>query len=189
MKKILAIGLIFLIVFLIYNFNKDKEIYYFNIMDKENNYPNLIKKEIPKLEKYINYQKTDLRVTDLIRDINDNIVINNKNIQNILIKADLITLSIGNNEIEYKIKNTKVTDLYNYVDEVASDIEELLKLIRIYSKEKIYLIGINIDNEYYKELIDYLNIKLEDICDSYNVEFIKNDVNIVKKVLKTYCKC
>lgn len=189
MKKILFIFLIVLLVFLIYNFNKDKKIYYFNIMDKKNSYPSLIKKEILKLEKYVNYQKKDLRVTDLIRDINDNIEINGKNIQNILIKADIITLSIGNNEIEYKIKTSKITDLYNYVDEVISDIEELLKLIRIYSKEKIYLIGININNEYYKELIDYLNIRLADICNSYKVEFIKNDVNIVKKVLKNYCKC
>ncbi len=189
MKKILVLTLIILITFIIYNSNKDKKTYYFNIMDKNSGYVNSIKKELPKLEEFVNYQKKDLRITDLIRDIEDNIEIENKNIQNILVKADLITLSIGNNEIEYKISNTKVVDLYNYVDEVVNDLEKLIKLIRIYSKEKIYLIGINVDNEYYKELIDYLNIRLEDICKTYNIEYIENGVNISKKILKSYCNC
>ena len=159
-------------------------------------YDILIKKDLEKLETYISYEKDDLRITDLIRDIKDNIKINNKNIQNILVKADLITLSIGNNEIEYEIKKTRISDLYDYIDEVLKDLEELIKLIRIYSKEKIYLIGFYIDNEYYSELINYLNVRLEDICNTYKITFIKRNslldkqtnVNISKKIIKSYCK-
>ena len=155
-------------------------------------YDKLIKKNMANLS--INYKINDMRITDLIRDIKDNKKINNKRIQNILVKANLLTLYIGNNEILYKIKNTKVIDLYNYIDEVLKDLEELIKLLRFYSKEEIYLIGFYIDNEYYSELLNYLNVRIEDICNTYNINYIKQNslfnaetnVNIYKKIKKSY---
>lgn len=196
MKRVISIIVIIMLVFIIHILNRDKKTYYFNVMDNNYSYSKYIENNISNLEEYISYVDNDLRITDLIRNINDNIKINNKHIQNILVKADLITISMGNNEIEYKIKSTRISDLYSYIDEVIADLEKLIKLIRIYSKEKIYLIGFYIDNEYYVELLKYLDVKLEDICKKYNITYIprksvmdnETNVNISKKIVKSYCK-
>ena len=196
MKKIiLVLTIICLITIFIYKKNIDNKIYYFNIMDNKYNfktYNNLLKKDIKKIEKYVNYINYDYRVTDLIKDIEDNIYIKNKTIQNILIKADIITLSIGNNELNYKIKTNNIINFYDYIDDLVNDIEKLFKLIRIYSKEKIFLLGFYDELEIYQEQIDYLNIKLEDLCNRYGINFInldnefsyKENVNIYKKIKK-----
>ena len=196
MKRVISIIVIIMLVFIIHILNRDKKTYYFNVMDNNYSYSKYIENNVSNLEEYISYVDNDLRITDLIRNINDNIKINNKHIQNILVKADLITISMGNNEIEYKIKSTRISDLYSYIDEVIADLEKLIKLIRIYSKEKIYLIGFYIDNEYYVELLKYLDVKLEDICKKYNITYIprksvmdnETNVNISKKIVKSYCK-
>ena len=107
-KVVLALFLIVVLIFLIYTFNIKNDIFYFNVMDKKYEYDTynvLLNENLDNVQKYISYEQDDYRVTDLIRDINDNIIVNNRKIQNILIKADIITLMIGNNELNYKIKN------------------------------------------------------------------------------------
>ena len=104
MKKIIFTLLIFLMIFLIYYFNINKNIYYVSIGDflsyGKNSYSDNINKNYKsKIDKYINISKIDdYRVTNLINDINDNkeIIVNKekKNLQNVLIKANYITLSI-----------------------------------------------------------------------------------------------
>ena len=198
MKKIIFILiLICLIVFLIYKKNIDNKIYYFNIMDNKYNfetYDKLLNKSIKNIEKYVNYCESDLRIIDLINNINDNITINKKNIQNILIKSDLITISIGNNELNYKLNNNDITYIYDYIDELVKDIKKLIQLIRKYSKERIYFIGYYIDNENYFEVINYLNERIKDICIKNNIVFISvnnnfdkiENVNIYTEIIKKY---
>lgn len=183
MKRIILMIIIFLIVFLIYYFNADKKTYYVSIGDYlsygidnseklGNGYSDIIKSNYKNnLKNYVNYSSTDdYRVMDLINDINYNkeIKYNNKEykIQNLLIKANIITLSIGMNDLIYK-KNLD----YDYVDSLLGDIDELLKLIRKYNKDDIYLLGFYdaINNV---ELIDYTNNKLKKICEKNKVKFI-----------------
>lgn len=80
--------------------------------------------------KYI-YRYYDTRIEDIIEDIDNNITINNKNIQNILVKANNIYLDL--NEL-YLSKN------------FIYDIESLIIKIRSFSKEKIIIILRNNDN-------------------------------------------
>lgn len=180
-KIIIFLILMFLMLFLIYVFNQDKEIYYVNIdTTKNNNYQKTIKKyyqDQKKLEKYINeFSKQDYRTTDLIRDIKDNKKINNQTIQNALIKSDLLILNVGINDINYKIGNTNKEELYQFTDQVLLDIEELFKLIRIYSKEKVYFIGFkNTNGISYNEYYLYTNKRLKSICNQYKITFI--DIN------------
>ncbi len=193
MKKFVTLIIVIILIFIIYKFNQSNKIYYFSIQDNSYEYSNLVKKKILKLEKYTNYEKDDLGIVDLIRGIKNNIKVKNKNIQNILVKANIITIDIGNNELDYIIKKDNIDKLYYYIDKTLIRIEKLLNLMRIYSKEKIYLIGFYTDSEYYSELIKYLNIKVEDICKKYNVIFINrkssdDSVNISKKIAKSYCK-
>ena len=186
-KTILFLIIMTLLVFLIYLTNKDNEIYYVNIdSTNSNNYNEIIKNNYEKnkkLEKYLNvFSKEDYRTTDLIRDIKDNKKINKVTIQNALIKADVLTLNIGINDINYKIGNTNKEELYNYTDQILDDINELLELIRSYSKEKIYFIGLkNTKGISYNDYFEYTNKRLKSKCDEYNILFIdidtKEDIN------------
>ena len=196
-KVVLALFLIVDLIFLIYTFNIKNDIFYFNVMDKKYDYDTynvLLNKNLDNVQKYISYEQDDYRVTDLIRDINDNIIVNNRKIQNILIKADIITLMIGNNELNYKIKNIDMTELFEYSNSLLEDLDDLFKLVRKYSKEKIFFIGFYNSNEYYEELYRYLNLRIKDMCDSYNIVYIdrlmdfssEENVNIYKKIIKKY---
>ncbi len=194
MKKIILTILVFLIIFLIYSFNISEETYYLSLGDYlsyginnldrvDNSYSENIKKHYEKnLKNYVNYSSIDdYRVMDLMNDINDNkeIIYDNEdyNLQNLLIKANLITISIGMNDLIYK-KNID----YNYVDELLNDIEELLILIRKYNKDKIYFLGFyNIINN--NELIEYANKKIESICDRNKINYV--DISgLAKYVIK-----
>ena len=196
-KVVLALFLIVVLIFLIYTFNIKNDIFYFNVMDKKYEYDTynvLLNENLDNVQKYISYEQDDYRVTDLIRDINDNIIVNNRKIQNILIKADIITLMIGNNELNYKIKNIDMTELFEYSNSLLEDLDDLFKLVRKYSKEKIFFIGFYNSNEYYEELYRYLNLRIKDMCDSYNIVYIdrlmdfssEENVNIYKKIIKKY---
>lgn len=196
-KVVLTLFLIVVLIFLIYTFNIKNDIFYFNVMDKKYDYDTynvLLNENLDNVQKYISYEQDDYRLTDLIRDINDNIIVNNRKIQNILIKADIITLMIGNNELNYKIKNIDMTELFEYSNSLLEDLDDLFKLVRKYSKEKIFFIGFYNSNEYYEELYRYLNLRIKDMCDSYNIVYIdrlmdfssEENVNIYKKIIKKY---
>jgi len=199
LRTLLVLILIILMVFIIYIFTKDNQIYYVNFIDTEisdKTYNEYLKEEInnnKKLEYYQSYYKNDYRITDLIRDIKDNIKIEEKNIQNLLIKADVLTIMIGNNELKYKISNTNMNDLFDYSDSLLKDCDELLEILRKYCKEKIFVIGLSNDSgSEYDKLYNYINIRLEDLCKKYNIEFIgdseqfngSKNVKIYKKIEK-----
>ena len=182
MKKILLLIFVFFTVFVIYYFNADKKTYYLSIgdylsygidnFDNINGYSENIKNNYKNnLKNYVNYSTyDDYRVMDLINNINYNkeLKYNNKEykLQNLLIKANLITLSIGMNDLIYK-KNID----YDYVDSLLDDIDKLFILIRKYNKDQIYFLSfydvINNPN-----LIIYANKKLESLCIKNNIKYV-----------------
>lgn len=196
MKKILFIGTLLLGIFLIYLSTLDKKVFYLSLgdelsvgynefNDRDYGYSDYVKEYLEKnnvLEVYINsYFKENLRTTDLIRMIDDNekVLIDGKNrsIKNALIKADLVTLSIGNNDIMSKLslyKNYNQREIYEYLDSYLLDLESLIKLIKEYCKEDIIFIGYyNILNDsaadkYFK----YLNDKAKNIINKYDIKYI-----------------
>lgn len=191
MKKLLILGIIVLSIFIIYKTMIDKKIYYASLGDEislgmtntgyyKKGYPLYIKEYLErknKLETFIDeYEKQGYRITDLINDINNNKELEetNKTIQNILIKADLITISIGTNDIMSKLNTKDYKKLYNNIEEIINDLDTLLKLIREYCKENIVLIGINIKTEDKKkaELIKYMNEKFKEVADKYKIKYI-----------------
>lgn len=203
MKKILILGIVILSIFIIYLTTQDKKVYYLSLGDQialgmtpegyyEKSYTEYIKEYLEKknkLEIYINdYQTQGYRITDIINDINNNKEIeeSNKTIKNTLIKADLITISIGNNDIISKINEEKnltkidYKNIYKNMNTIIKDLDNLLKLVREYSKEDIILTGIYIytNNEKIKELIDYTNEKFKEISNKYNIIYIDMYENI-----------
>ena len=117
-KKIFIIAVLLLAVFLIYLTTMDKKVYFLALGDSlalgnsKENYPNHIRDFLDEnnlLEEFrYEFIEDDLRITDLVRNIEDNkkVIVDGKNktLKNSLIKADLVTISIGNEELFYKMK-------------------------------------------------------------------------------------
>ena len=97
------------------------------------------------------FTKSDYRITDLINDINSVETIeteNNLTITHLLKTADIITISIGSDELFYKLKqyNDKIKignkqKIIDYIDQMFKDMDNLLKVIRKYTKKPIILVG------------------------------------------------
>jgi len=136
------------------------------------------------LEKYVfQYSKPDLRITDLINDINFNKKYGNYTLKNSLIKADLVTLKIDASDVYNRILIGDYNSVYDYIDGLCKDFDELLKLVRQYCKEDIIFIGyfnpfISMNNSEIDDLIYYLNKRYKEVCDEYKVIF--NDISSAK---------
>lgn len=182
MKKILFVVIIVLLVFLVYKVFLDNQIYYLNLDTISNDdYSKYYKETLEKnnqLEYYNNdYKVEDYRITDLIRLIKDNteIVVNGKRqtIDHALIKADIITVWVGMNELSYKINTEDIQELYRYSDTILMDLEELFLLLRKFSKEKIIFMNFyNPGDSKYDEVISYLNSKMNAIAIEYEIDVL-----------------
>lgn len=186
MKKIIVIILTISLVLMIYMINKDNNVYYLSLGDSyalgmtpyggyDYGYSDYIRdylKDNGKLEKYISgFAKSGYRTIDLIRDIEDNkeIYVENEKIslKQALIKADLVTLSIGTNDI-LSMTSLKLDDMC--INEAMDDMEILLKKIREYCKEKVIAIGyFNIEKN---DISLFANKKYKELCDKYNIIYI-----------------
>ena len=93
---------------------------------------------------------------------------NSLNIKKSLQVADIITISVGLNDIiyEYNIINNDNISEYEenkIVDYVYNNFLELLNNIRLYTKRKIYIIGYPENSNKYNSLIRKLNNKYKEI--------------------------
>lgn len=196
-KTLLITGIIIIFVILIYLSTIDTKVYYLNLSDsyssEEPNYSSYFNdylKENKKLEKYISeFNINDYRITDLTRMIEDNkkIKINDseQTIKNALIKADLLTFSIGMNDINYKIGNASINELYDYSDEILKDAEILFIILREYCKEDIIMLNYyNIYDSEYDEIFNYINSKLDEIASEYNIKVIDLNNIVSNKSIK-----
>lgn len=187
MKKLIIIFLIFFSIFYIYLLTCDEKIYYLSISNNynSNDFSNIIAKKLKSnnlLEIHVNeFSNNNNRITDYIDMIDDNkyIIKNNKKIhfKNALIKADIITLSLGTKDFI-----TNYGDSTEKVLTIRNNIETLIKKIREYSKEDIYFISIYseyVDSKY----IDKLNNDIKSICSDNKIKFINinNNYNYITK--------
>ena len=191
MKKILGIIVVCLSVLLIYLGFKDNKIYYLSMGDGlslgvtpyggvDYGYSDYVKdflEEQELLETFVNYSKNNCRTTDLINDINNNVSVNDKTLQNVLIKADLITLSIGNSELLTNLELNNdfgINDLSNRFDNYIKDLDALLTLLRKYSKERIVLLGFYdpTNSPTLKPVFTNLNTQIKNLCSKYDIIYI-----------------
>ena len=105
MKKILTIIIVLLSVFLIYLGFKDKDIYYFSMGDslangvnsynaKDYGYADYIKEGL-NIKKYVSHTSNNKRSIDFVKDIEDNIKINDKTIEMEIADGVVIEVSKG----------------------------------------------------------------------------------------------
>ena len=175
MRKILLVIFMLFLVFIIYFLNRDTDIYVLSIGDyvvlNNSNFDSDIKNFFgKKLEKNVLYGNDgDYRVIDLINDINDNKKFisggSEYTLNNSLIKADIIFISIGINDFNYN-----KSDNFDYVDEVLSDLDKLLSLVRKYCKERIVIFYYNLNND---KLTNYVNGRLDRLATKYDIDIME----------------
>ncbi|MDD3392288.1 MAG: GDSL-type esterase/lipase family protein [Bacilli bacterium] len=197
-KTLLVATIIMLFVFLIYLTTLDKKIYYVSIGDDlalgttpygntDYGYSDYVKDYLKSkniLETYVTeFSNANYRVTDFIKDIEANVKVevNDKKqtIKNALIKADLITLSVGYNDLLYKVAINdidKIT-LFEYVDGVMDDIDTFLSYVKEYCKEDVLVIGYYVpviykENTLINDYFTYANQKLTTLSNKYGMTFI-----------------
>lgn len=199
MKIFLVLIFFSLLIFVLYMQSSKKDINYTILGDKDifsnniksKNFSDLIFDELKDINDFGFYSKDfiskDIRIIDLINDINNNKKIDNITIQNILSRTNILILGIGNNEINYKISKIDSSEnndyiIYSYLDEILLDLENLINLIREYDKENIIFLGYYNDtgdknnNKYYK----YINNGAENIMKKNDIHFISM-FNILNK--------
>lgn len=184
MKKILLLIIITIVVFIIYSNYKDDKIFYLSLGDSyalgmtphgnyDYGYSDYVKDFLSnRLESYVTgFSASGYRSIDLYRDIIDNkeILHNNKNIsiKQALIKADLVTLSLGINDI---ISVASFNMDKTYINSAMSDIEKLLKELRNNCKETIIIVGLFTPNK--NEIYEFANKKYKELCNKYNIVYI-----------------
>lgn len=201
LKTALVLGLTLFIVFVIYLSHIDKKVYYVALGDYQAlgltnegeityGYTDYIKdvlKEKNKLETYIiSYAQDNARTTDLINDIEQNKKTQIKNkqqtIKNTLIKADLVTLSIGMNDLFYKIgvnanlQSLNYSEVYYHIDEMMEDMDKLFELLREYCKEDIIITNfynpIDSQNKQLNEVLNYANKRLNELARIYDIAIV-----------------
>ena len=206
MKKIIIPILIIFLVFIIYKFNENNLIDYMVIGDsislginsygnKTYGYNDYLKSYLENnnmLHQYNNYfSKDGYTIEELNNDIetNKNIIYNDKtyNIKKELREADLLTISIGMDEIVKIInKDDNFNNIKKDIDKIVNSMDNLLKKIKELSKSKIILIGYyNLDNNYNQntdKIFAYIKDEYLKLAKKYNIEY----VDIYELIKKDY---
>lgn len=186
-KKLLLLLFISAIVtMLIYALNRNEKIYYLSLGDgvaegmtafhvEGYSYSDYIKDELQSrkcLDKFIKgFNEKDQRVKDLSLYIEKNteITVGKETIpiQQAINKADIITLSIGSDELYTKEKITE-KDIQNF----ASNLEILYKKIKKYAQNKVIVLGLYYVMDVSTMVTDKINLEIEELCKRYGFTYI-----------------
>lgn len=195
-------GIILITIFFI---TRDKQIYYLSLGDSlaagqtpnntiEESYGDYVAeylKDKEVLEFYTKkFSKSGYRSIDLLNDLNNNkkIKVEGKEItiKHALIKADIVTVSIGSNDLFYKLNvgnefdMNEFDDIYIYVDEAISDVDKLLYELRKSCKEQIMVFGFynpftNFSSSLantVEPVIVYANEKMKNLVKKYDMTYV-----------------
>ena len=122
------------------------------------------------LEEYITEFSSINETTEtLLLKIQNNYTLESTNlqIQQAIAKANILTLSLGIDELSSK-SIIKTKDMEGYI----KNMEKIIKLLRIYNDKSIFLISLYPTNKLKKDKISDINNKLKEICHENNIIFI-----------------
>lgn len=177
MKKIIILLFLFLlsvICYLTYNLTEKKEIYILAIGDETANIIELSNKDNTTYNNdYINENYRILDILDTLK-YNKEIIKNDElvSIHRLLKKANKVIISIGMNDIYYKL-NDNTQDIYTYINNMIDNYEEILKEINKYDYQKVYVLGYyNITNDN-SDIFTYANYKLRKITKRLNYTYVE----------------
>ena len=184
-KKHYKLIIFLLIIFTIFLIYKDNHINYFNYTSlgdgyalginsygvEEYGYSDFIQERLRENNKLKLYTKSFAEKDQSINRLYESIVTNEKkiidnterNIRQILRESDLVTLTIGLNDIIYQISitgNINEYQLNKIINQTEEDLTRLIKEIKQYYPKALYVIGypqMPIENSYIKEGVKRLN--------------------------------
>lgn len=189
MKKIILVLFLFLSCYLIYNLTEDNNLSCLSIGDTIADNPYLKNNNL--ITQYNNnYINKDYRIVDLVNIIkyNKEIEIENKpvSIHRLLKNTDILIISIGMNDIYYKL-NSDTKSIYTYINDMVNNMEKLYDEINRYSYKKVIVLGYYNINNKNNDIFTYLNYKMKRITEKYNYQYIelnnifKNNPNYLQK--------
>jgi len=186
MKKVFLILILFISCYFIYNKTINEKLYYLTIGDAlsmgineygvvsygYNNYVKdyLISKN--KLEEY-NKQFTDRDywIRDIVKAISYNEKKENNSLNRLIKKADIITISLGMNELYYKLEKSN-ENIYTYIDSMINDYSKILNYINKFHHNKVYILGYYNVTGKNNDIFNYANYKLKELTNNYSFTYI-----------------
>jgi len=192
LKKLLFLVLLIIpIIYIIYSFNNKNNINYTSLGDGyalginsygiiNYGYSDYLKDYLIKENKLQSYNKDytnkNATINSLYNDIVTNKHINNTNIKQLLRNTDILTISIGLNDLLFKmyLENDINTDIYK---EIKSEYNLLIKEITKYYYKDIYLIGYYSNSKINDKNINKLNkiLKSNNKVTYINTSFISKN--------------
>lgn len=186
MKKVFFILILFLSCYFIYNKTTNDKVYYLTIGDslsKGTNeygvvsygYNEYVKDYLEGSNQLEGFNKTytdnDYRIIDVIKALEYNEKKDNYSLNRLIKKADIITISLGMNELYYKLEKNN-QNIYTYIDNMIKNYEKLLTYINRFHHEKVFVLGYyNVLGES-NDIFAYANYKLKEICDEYDFIYV-----------------
>jgi len=173
MKKIIIILFLFLLCYTCYYIYVKTEKTTINIASIGDNISvnkYLYKEKI--IDKYdITFTNNDYRIIDILNIFQNNKEINNKNIHQVLKKSDIIIVSIGMNDIYYKLNNES-KEIYTYLNDIINNYDKILTIINKYTYKQVIILGYYNINNKQNDIFTYINYKLKKIATNYNYTYI-----------------
>ena len=182
--KLIVLIIVCLLIYLIYYGIGNKNITYITLGDgysiginpygsKNYGYNDYLKnylEENNRLYKYYgDYSYNDAMIKDIYKDILLNESEEKENIKRALRSSNLLTLSVGLNDLIYKLSINEKYSEDEIINNIVMDLDKLIDEIKKYYKSKIYLIGYyNCSNLPVKKL----NLKYKEYSKDNNIVFI-----------------
>lgn len=186
MKKVFLILTLFLSCYFIYTKTEGDKKNYLVIGDSLSKgineygvasygYSDFIKDYLENKKILKNYNKTytdvNYKVSDIVKILEYNESKNNISLNRLIKEADIITISLGIDEIYYKI-NKNNQNIYTYIDNMISDYNKILNYISKFHHDKVYILGYYNTTKNNIDIFNYANYKLEVLTKKYNYTYI-----------------
>lgn len=186
MKKVFLILTLFLSCYFIYTKTEGNKKNYLVIGDSLSKgineygvasygYSDFIKDYLENKKILKNYNKTytdvNYKVSDIVKILEYNESKNNISLNRLIKEADIITISLGIDEIYYKI-NKNNQNIYTYIDNMISDYNKILDYISKFHHDKVYILGYYNTTKNNIDIFNYANYKLEVLTKKYNYTYI-----------------
>lgn len=187
MKKVFLVLILFLSCYFIYNKTINNKVYFVVIGDalsKGTNeygavsygYSDYVRDYLTNNNLLEGYNKTytdnDYRIIDIIKALEYNEKKDNYSLNILIKKADIITISLGMNELYYKLEKNN-QNIYTYIDNMISNYEKVLDYINKFHHDKVFVLGYyNVLGES-DDIFNYANYKLKEICQDNDFTYVE----------------
>lgn len=186
MKKVVIILLLCLSCYFIYHQTINKKVYYVTIGDALSQgmseygvisygYSDYVRDYLKENHLLEGYNKTftssDYRIIDIVKALEYNEKKDSYSLNRLIKKADIITISLGMNELYYKLSSTN-SSIYTYIDSMINNYNRILNYINNFNHEKVYVLGYYNTSSSNDDIITYANYKLQEICSQNNFTYV-----------------